>query len=538
MLRVVCRIVVLPILAAGLFLESAAAQDKPLHERIDALIDAKAGAPLAPAAPDGEFLRRVYLDLAGRIPSAAETRAFLADTDADKRAKVIDKLLAGDEYVRRMSQAFHVMLMERLGDHAEWQKWLRGSFAANKPWDQMVRELASPNADDEATRGSALFFSKRLENYGQNPVDIPGLVRDTGRMFLGIDVQCCQCHDHLFVDEYKQEFFHGLFAYVGNLQLVSGKPFPAIAEKPLTKKVDFVSVFVQEPKSVGPKLPGRNETEIPVFAKGEEFENAPDPKTKEPGVPKFSTLKLLAEQLPAADNGLFKKNIANRLWWLLMGRGLVDPLDLHHVGNPASHPELLDLLANELAAHQFDMKWLLREVALSRAYQRATAAADQSAAELPPNTYIAALEKPLSAEQLLAAMLQATGDGQPLVLNLEDAKTKELVTKFEKAFANPAREPEIGFAPSVKAALFVLNDASVLSWLKPAGGNLAERLMKQSDAAALADELYVSVLSRPPTDEEKNEVADYLNKRADQRQNAIGNLIWSLLASNEFGINH
>lgn len=537
MLRFASRIVS-SLLAAALLCAAAAGQDKPLHERIDELIEAKAGAPLASAAPDGEFLRRVYLDLAGRVPSAAETRAFLADTDTEKRAKTIDKLLASDEYVRRMSQAFHVMLMERLGDHAEWQKWLRGSFAANKPWDQMVRELASPNADDEATRGSALFFSKRLENYGQNPVDVPGLVRDVGRLFLGIDVQCAQCHDHLFVDEYKQEFYHGLFAYVGNLQLVNGKPFPAIAEKPLTKKVDFVSVFVQEPRSVGPKLPGGSETEIPVFAKEEEFEKPPDPKKKDPGVPKFSTLKLLADELPAADNGLFKRNIANRLWWMLMGRGLVEPLDLHHVGNPASHPELLDLLANELAAHQFDMKWLLKGIALSRAYQRASAAADESAAGLPPQTYIAALEKPLSAEQLLAAMLQATGDGQPLVLNLEDSKAKELVTKFEKAFANPAREPEIGFAPSVKAALFVLNDATVLSWLKPAGGNLAERLIKQTDAAALADELYVSVLSRLPTDDERKDIADYLAKRPDQRERAVGNLIWSLLASNEFGINH
>jgi hypothetical protein len=538
MLSPLGRIVAVPLLVAGLLFQVAAAQEKPLHERIDELIELKAAAPLAPPAPDGEFLRRVYLDLAGRVPSADETRAFLADADEGKRAKLIEKLLAGDEYVRRMSQAFHVVLMERLGDHAEWQKWLRGSFAANKPWDQMVREIASPNADDEATRGSALFFSKRLENYGQNPVDIPGMVRDVGRLFLGIDVQCAQCHDHLFVDEYKQEFYHGLFAFVGNLQLASGKPFPAISEKPLTKKVDFLSVFVQEPRSVGPKLPGGSETEIPVFAKGEEFEKPPDPNSKEPGVLKFSTLKLLSEQLPAADNGLFKRNIANRLWWLMMGRGLVDPLDLHHVGNPASHPELLDLIANELAAHKFDMKWLLKEIALSRSYQRASAAADESAVELPPQTYVAALEKPLSAEQLLAAMLQATGDGKPLVLNLEDAKTKELVTKFEKAFANPAREPEIGFSPSVKAALFVLNDATVLSWLKPAGGNLAERLVKQADAAALADELYLSVLSRPPTDEEKKDVADYIAKRADQREKAVGNLIWSLLASNEFGINH
>src|SRR5262245_27038990 len=177
----------------------------PLRERIDQLITAAAGGPVAGQSSDDEFCRRVYLDLAGRIPSLEETRAFLADGDADKRTKLIDRLLASEDHVRRMSQALHVMLMERLGDHAEWQKFLRQSVQANKPWDQLVREILNPNPDDEVTRGSALWFTKRLENYGQNPVDIPGLVRDVGRHFLGIDVQCAQCHDHLFVEEYKQE---------------------------------------------------------------------------------------------------------------------------------------------------------------------------------------------------------------------------------------------------------------------------------------------------------------------------------------------
>ena len=121
-----------------------------------------------------------------------ESRAFLADADGAKREKLVDNLLAGAEYPRRMSQVFHVMLLERLGDHKEWQKYLQDSFAANKPWDVMAREMLSPNAEDQATRGAALFFSKRLENYGQNPVDVPGMVRDVGRLFMGIDVQCCQ----------------------------------------------------------------------------------------------------------------------------------------------------------------------------------------------------------------------------------------------------------------------------------------------------------------------------------------------------------
>jgi hypothetical protein len=334
---------------------------EPLHLRIDQLIEAKAGGAVADSASDAEFHRRIYLDLAGRVPSVEETRAFLADTAADKREKLIDRLLASDDHARRMAQVLHVMLMERLGDHEEWQKFLRSSAKANKPWDQLVREILNPDPNDEQTRGSALWFSKRLEHYGENPIDVPGMVRDVGRHFLGVDVQCAQCHDHLFVDDYKQEHYAGLFAFVGHTSIRSDVKFPAIALKPLEKKVDFMSVFVKEPKAVGPKLPGGEEVTIPTLAKGEEFEQPPDKAKNTPGVPKFNTLKILSEQLPRAENKLFTRNIANRLWWLMLGRGLVHPLDMHHSGNPPSHPEVLDLLDHELAAHQFDMRWLIRE---------------------------------------------------------------------------------------------------------------------------------------------------------------------------------
>lgn len=509
----------------------AARGEDLLHQRIDSLIAARAEGPLAAQASDAEFLRRIYLDFAGRIPTVEEARAFLADADAAKREKLIDKLLAGNEYPKRMSQAFHVMLMERLGDHKEWQKYLLDSFAVNKPWDVMAKEMLNPSAETETIRGAALFFSKRLENYGQNPVDVPGMVRDVGRLFMGIDVQCCQCHDHLFVDDYKQEYYQGLFAFVGQAQLRQGESFPAITEKPLTKKIEFMSVFVKEPKTVGPFLPGLKEIEIPVFANGDEWEVKPDPKTKNLGKLKFSTLKLLSEQLPSADNQLFKKNIANRLWWLMLGRGLVQPLDMQHAGNAPSHPELLDLLANELAAHKFDMKWLLREIALSKTYQRGSQAADDAAAEAPRQSYRVALEKPLSSEQLLASMITATGESAR-------AKPEELQERFAKAFANPPREPEVEFSPTVKAALFILNDSVVLGWLKPAPGNLAERLSKTTEPDKLAEEMYLAILTRPPGEEEKKDAADYLAKHASNRETAIRNLLWSLLASNEFCMNH
>jgi hypothetical protein len=510
----------------------------PIHSRIDQHVESRAGGPLAAVGSDQEFLRRVYLDLAGRVPSAEETRAYLADAAADKRALLIDRLLASDDHVRRLAHVLHVMLMERLGDHEDWQKFLRESVKANKPWDQMTRDMLSPNADDETARGAALWYTKRLENYGQNPVDIPALVRDVGRHFLGIDVQCAQCHDHLFVEEYKQEFYHGLYAFVGHTTIRTDLKFPAVALKPIDKKVEFMSVFVQEPKSVGPKLPGGAEVEVPAFAKGEEFEQPPDRKTNFPGVPKFNTLKLLSEQLPRAENKLFTHNIANRLWWMMMGRGLVHPLDLHHADNPASHPELLELLAAELAAHQFDMRWLLKEIALSQTYQRSSFAADETMAGAPPQSYRVALEKPLSSEQMLASIRQALGDGKPLTIDAADKSWTEWQTRFDKALANPPREPEVEHSPTVKAALFLMHDANVIAWVKPDGENLASRLMKLEDPAALADELYVAVLSRPPAADEKQAVADYLAGKGDQRERSVSNLIWSLLASNEFCANH
>ncbi len=525
-----------PLLACCL--ASVSLADDSLHTRIDAIIEAKAGGTLAAQSTDAEFLRRVYLDLAGRIPSVEETQAFLADSAADKRKKTIDRLLASDDHARRMTQAFNIMLMERLADDATWKKYLHESFKANKPWDQMAREILNPNSEEEALRGAAVWYVKRLENYGQNPVDVPALVRDVGRHFMGIDVQCCQCHDHLFVDEYKQDYYQGIYAFVGQAYIRKDVQYPAIGLKPLEKKVEYMSVFVQKPMTVGPKLPGMEEVALLTFPKGEEFAQPPDKKTEFPGVPKFNTLSILSEQLPRAENSLFTRNIANRLWWLMIGRGLVWPLDLQHADNAPSHPEVLDLLAKDLVEHKFDMRRLLREIALSRTYQRSSVAPDEASAEAPLESYRTALEKQLSSEQMLASVRQALGASKPLVIAADDKSWAEWQTKFDKAMANPAREPEVEHSPTVKAALFLMNDETVLGWINPKDDNLAVRLMKLESADARADELYLAVLSRQPTDEEKKQAGEYLSARKDRREKAVANLVWSLLASNEFCANH
>jgi hypothetical protein len=505
-----------------------------LHEQIDALVLARAaGRPVAPPADDAEFLRRVYLDFAGHIPPTADLRAFLADKSANRRTQVIDRLLAGPEYPRRMQELFHVMLMERLGDNAEWAEYLHTAFQANRTWDIMAREILAGEPKTEAERGAVFFYAKRLENYGQNPVDYPALTRDVGRLFLGLDLQCAQCHDHRVIKDYKQHDFQGLFAFFQNVGLQDAKK-PAIAEKPTTQKLAFQSVFNKVPKETGPRIPGGKELDVPAFRKGDEFVKPPDPKTKSPGVLKFSPLSKLAEQLPTSDNAAFARNMANRLWFMLMGRGLVHPLDLHHSANPPSHAELLDLLAREFVDHKFDMKWLLREIALSATYQRSSVL-PAGADKMPPSSFLVAIERRLSAEQLLGSFLEAIGEGSLLQ---GQSPPEAARAKFVKAFANSARDAEVEPDASLRAALFLLNDDTILGWLAPKPGNLVDRLTRIEQPEQLAAELYLSVLSRAPNVEELAEVKDHLTKYAGSRAKAVSQLVWALLASSEFCVNH
>jgi hypothetical protein len=177
-------------------------------------------------------------------------------------------------------------------------------------------------------------------------------------------------------------------------------------------------------------------------------------------------------------------------------------------------------------------------LALSKAYQRTSTASDESLASAPLATYRLGPEKPLSSEQMLTNLRQALGSAKPLTIPEGDKAWTDWQARFDKALANSPREPEVEHSPTVKAALFLMNDAEILKWLKPEGDNLAARLGALADINALSDELYVAVLSRAPADDEKKAVGDYLAARVDRREIAIRNLIWSLIASNEFCANH
>ena len=522
-----------------LMLRQSVAAEPSLHEQIDALIDAKiTGKVVSKQADDYEFVRRVYLDFAGRIPTLAEIDSFVANKALDKRKLLIAQLISSPSYSKQMANTFHIHFMERLGDNAEWIKYLEESFKKNKGWNVMAKEILRGINSKEDLKGANFFFSKRLENYGQNPVDYSALTRDVGRLFLGKDFRCAECHDHLFIEEYKQEDFKGLFAFFQNTYLVDAKA-GIVGEKLTAKKMEFMSVFKKEKKEIAPKIPGMAEVAIPEFKKGEEFLVPADPKKKILGVPRFSPLEKLSEQLPSPENVDFSKNIVNRMWFIMMGRGLVHPLDLHHAGNPPSHPELLALLAKEFSAHQFDFKWLLTELANTKVYQRSSKV-DMGKTPEAPALFATAIEKRLSAEQLLASILVATGRYGKLERKggNEPEMPDALKVKFAKAFANAARDPEDEIAFSLKAALFLLNDEAVLGLLKPETDSTVAVLMKMKPDNVMIEKAYLAILSRKPEPQETKDALEFLSKPVSAGEVGVVNLVWALLASSEFNLNH
>ncbi|MCE9605781.1 MAG: DUF1549 and DUF1553 domain-containing protein [Planctomycetia bacterium] len=502
-----------------------------LSQAIDRLISAGGPGLQAAQADDAEFLRRVYLDLAGRTPTVVEARTFLTDKAGDKRTALVDRLLASPEFPTRMTEAFNAMLMERRGEHDEWRKFLTTSFQKNAPWDAIVREIIDPRDNDENLRGAAFFAVNRLSKVGQQETDYPGLTRDVGRLFLGMDLQCAQCHNHLFVESYKQVDFQGLYTVFLNTSIRDEK-FPALNENLMAKKIDFMSVFDKQPLQTGPRVPGLKEISIPTFKAGEEYLVAPDKKKKVLGIPKFSPLEELAKAVTSPENRSFRENIANRLWWLVMGRGIVDPLDLFHAENKPSHPEVLALLSTEMQTRKFEMRSILRDLVLSDTYARGSRWTATEIKRPAPETYVTAVAKPLSAEQMYNSYLTATGPHDP------KTATPDLRKRFITAFANPPKEPEVEFAPSVKGALFLSNDSNVLELLVPKSGNLVDRLGKISEPDALADELYLAVFTRTPTADERAEVRRLLGMKKIEKTKLLGHLVWALTSSTEFCLNH
>ena len=517
----------------------------PFPARIDRHI--AAGVPdfkrkAAPLATDEEFLRRAYLDLAGTTPTVAELHEFSNDPAKDRRAKLIDKLLAAPGYARRMAWHFDVMLMERRPDakvpRAAWETYLHSAFEKNTPYDAFVRDLLSNDGGDPKTRAAAKFLLDRdLE---------PHLVtKDIGRVFLGRNMQCAQCHDHPAVDTYKQAEYYGIQAFLNRSFLFpDAKAATAVIAEKAEGDVTFASVFDKNKltHTTTPRLPGGKPLVEPKAEKGKEYTVAPAKGVKP--VPTYSRRARLAAAVTGPENPAFARNIVNRMWAMLMGRGLVHPLDWDHVDNPASHPALLDELTAEFVKHKYDLKWLVRELALTDTYQRSSempAGLDDAGED----RYLVAILKPLTPEQFAYATMQATGltDAERAALGVKgtpaqlDARLAARLAPFRKILGGKAGEADDDFSATLDQTLFLKYGTAVRGMLPPRGGNLTARLGAISNPDAVADELFAAVLTRRPTADERADVGDTL-KAASDRQSALNELVWALVASAEFRFNH
>ena len=350
------------------------ADERPLHVLIDEQLVPPGGSQSL-LCTDADFLRRLSIDLIGMSPSLDEARDFLADQDPQKRIKLIDRLITSPDYDRHFTRSLDVMLMELRGasnvSQDDWHNYLHQSVVQSKPWNVLMREILVADGDGTGPRAAVRFYLDRESE--------PNLIaRDIGRIVFGRDLQCAQCHDHPLIDDYYQSDYQGLYAFFSpgyeTKKKVDDKEVTVYAEKAGTD-VKFKSVFISETQRItGPRMIDDAVIEEPQFLPGDEYQPTPEGKVWAP--PKFSRRTALANAATDGSNHAFNENIANRLWAHVMGRGLVNPVDLHHSSNPPTHPVLMQLLGEKIAAMNFDMKNFVREIVLSNTYQRTIDAPD------------------------------------------------------------------------------------------------------------------------------------------------------------------
>jgi Protein of unknown function (DUF1549)/Protein of unknown function (DUF1553) len=496
-LRVYGPLVVLAVLARSAI--AAEPVGEPLHCRIDRLIDSARVGPPAPQAGDAEFLRRLSLDLAGMPPSVDDLREFLADKRPDKRARKIDRLLSSPLFTRHWATTLDVMLMERRPNvHVpadEWKTYLLRAAQSNRPLNHVLSELLTANGADPKLRPAARFYLDR----GSEPNLI---TRDVGRIFFGRDMQCAQCHNHPLVKDYQQSDYYGLLAFISPGYAVTRKEGKNVvtfhAEKAGTD-LTFDSVFVKNDKHVtGPRVPGETELPEPATPPGEEYQVKPADGVI--AVPKFSRRVKLASLTTGGTNRAFNQNIANRLWAVMMGRGLVHPVDLHHPSNPPSHPELLNLLAGELVTTGFNVRSLLREIALTKVYQQAI--------DLPPAD--AAFPPDLAAQ-----LANEKARAEPLEVSAEAARKKYL-SAVKAWYQNEEALIPLLASQDKATAKYVESEKKKEAARKAQSDAQAQLIAKQETARALAEAAArgQEVAKKLPKDKELLDAAAIFTKRA------------------------
>ncbi|MFA6244605.1 MAG: DUF1549 domain-containing protein [Candidatus Hydrogenedentales bacterium] len=472
--------------------------------------------PPAELCSDETFVRRVYIDVLGTLPTVDETKAFLADTAPDKRDRLIDALIQRPEFpelwAMKWADLLRVQTVANTIDRKALQRyndWLRQSITANKPLDQLVRELLT------AQGGS---FTVPATNFYVAEPSPTQMAENVAQVFLGIQIKCAQCHNHPFerwtMDDYYA--FSAFFAQVGSKG--SSDPRERITFDRRSGEVNNLK---------------NGQVMAPKFLGGA----APDCSTRD-------RRAALAEWITAPDNAWFAKNIANRVWDQFFGRGITNPPDDVRVTNPPSHPELEDALAKRLIEYQYDLRKVVRDICTSYTYQMSTQPRDPSIKD--ERNFSHALVRRLPAEQLLDAVCSVT-DSKVKFPNLPlGARAAEVAdgpsgNYFLTLFGRPARNTvsacERRSEATLAQVLHLVNGDTVTAALKAPGGRVERLSVAEKPPVDIVQELWLAAYSRMPDAGEQEKFSAYIAAAPDKRA-AVEDLFWSVTNSKEFVFNH
>lgn len=519
----------------------------PIERAIDHYIDAKLKEDkVTPAglADDATLIRRLTLDLVGRIPTTAETAAFVASTDPNKRAQLVDRLIASSGFVRHQATQFDVMLME--GTRGSIRDYLNSALAEKKSWDRIFQDLllpveTTPGPMTKGKRGgmsggASVFLRERL-------TDLDKLTTEVSVVFFGVNVSCARCHDHPLVQDWKQDHFFGMKSFFARTVDVGG--FLGEREVGLVKfqttkgQNKQAKMMFLTGKAI--EAPGMQELSKDEEKKEKELIDKAKKENKALPPPKFSARQQLVDlALKPESRDFFGRSIVNRLWARFYGLGLVTPVDQMHSENPPSHPDLLAWLARDTIEHGYDLRRLVRGLVLSQTYARSSrwdGASDPPAAR----SFAVARLKPLTPMQMGASLRIAASDPK----GFENLKLEEFERRMESIdgqargmtslFEQPGDDFQIGVG---EALLFSNGDRIQKEILADGGDRLLGRLKQLKTPKEIVDLAVRTVYCRAPRADEAKALEGFLTGRSDRPAEAARQLLWALLSSSEFRFNH
>ena len=527
---VVCMLVFLA-WAAPLSAELLLPAECSIPEVVDLCIDARLQeSDTIPAPPAGEatLVRRTTLDLVGRFPTVREVRNYLSSDSTAKRVEMVERLLGSPAFVRHQANQLNTLLNH---DNEDMTGFLRLAVSEHRSWDHVFRELMVGDA-----AGADQFLKSRVQ-------DLDRLANDASVIFFGVNISCAQCHDHPLVGEWTQEHFYGMKSFfsrtfenggfVGERDYGKVKYKTTAGEEMTAKMVFLTGTMVDEPAAVEPNEEQKKALESALEAAKEKKEPPPRPS--------FSRREQLIDvALREGENAYFSQAIVNRMWYRLFGWGLVMPLDQLHPENPASHPELLEWLANDLVAHQYDLRRLLRGLVLSRAYARSSRWEGES---YPPRElYAVANLRPLSRHQYATSLWLSSTSPDHLSADLSAEQFEQRIETIEtgaQKFAGMIEEPTEDFQIGVAEALLFNNNEQVANdFLRDTSDSLVGKLKTIEDTNKLIETATSNVWLRLPDEEERAALADFVAQRQENRLLACQHLVWALLTSSECRFNH